>query len=95
MTFEWDLEKEKYNIAHHDGVSFSMAVKVFLDKYAIVKYDSLHSSFGKDRWQIIGKVEEILFVVFTERGEDNIRIISARLAEKEEIDEYYRNYDAR
>lgn len=36
-----------------------------------------------------------LFVVFTERPSDRIRIISARPATQEENDEYYKNYDAR
>lgn len=71
-----------------------MASKVFLDRHAIIKYDGQHSSLDEDRWNVIGMVEDVLFVVFTERGEDNIRIISARIAEQEEIDEYYRNYDA-
>ena len=31
MTFEWDEEKEKYNIRVHDGISFSYAARVFLD----------------------------------------------------------------
>ncbi|MBQ4235204.1 MAG: BrnT family toxin [Treponema sp.] len=94
MTFEWDLEKEKINIEKHNGISFRMASKVFLDRHAIIKYDGQHSSLDEDRWNVIGMVEDVLFVVFTERGEDNIRIISARIAEQEEIDEYYRNYDA-
>ncbi len=34
----------------------------------------------------------ILFVVFTE-GTENIRLISARVATKEEKDEYYSNHD--
>ena len=40
-------------------------------------------------------VDDILFVVYTEVDENRVRIISARLAEKEEIDEYFNNYDAR
>ena len=36
---------------------------------------------------------DILFVVFTERGNDTIRIISARPAQTEEINEYFSNYD--
>ena len=40
-------------------------------------------------------VEEVLFVVFTERNTDTIRIISARPAEQEEIDEYFKNYNTR
>lgn len=40
-------------------------------------------------------VDDILFVVYTEVDENRVRIISARPAEKEEIDEYFNNYDAR
>lgn len=40
-------------------------------------------------------VEKVLFVVYTEITDDRIRIISARAAEKEEINEYFSNYDIR
>ena len=43
---------------------------------------------------MIGRVEDILFVVYVEVN-SRIRIISARKADKEETDEYYRNYDLR
>ena len=72
MTFEWDEGKNRINKKKHDGISFELAVRVFL----------------------IGKVEDILFVVYVEVN-SRIRIISARKADKEEIDEYYRNYDLR
>ena len=39
-------------------------------------------------------VDDVLFVVYTERKE-HIRIISARKATKEEINEYYNNYNLR
>lgn len=39
-------------------------------------------------------VGKILFVVYTERGE-NTRIISARKTTEEEKNEYYRDYDIR
>ena len=39
-------------------------------------------------------VNEVLFVVITERG-DITRIISARTATREEENEYYSNYDLR
>ena len=92
MQFEWDNDKNAYNIAHHDGISFEYAVRVFLDEKRIEKYDSLHSSLDEDRWNIIGKVENVLFVVYTERKE-TIRIISARIAT--EKNEYYNDYDLR
>lgn len=69
-----------------------MAVRVFLDEDRIEKYDSRHS-MEEDRYNVIGMVEELLFVVYTERGKDIVRIISARKATEEECNEYYeKNY---
>lgn len=69
-----------------------MAVRVFLDEDRIEKYDSRHS-IEKDRYNVIGMVEELLFVVYTEREKDIMRIISARKATEEECNEYYeKNY---
>jgi len=95
LSFEWDPDKEKHNIEKHNGISFRIAVKVFSDNKRIEKYDSQHSTFDEERWNVIGMVDDILFVVYTEVDENRVRIISARLAEKEEIDEYFNNYDAR
>ena len=50
-------------------------------------YDFEHS-IEEDRYIAIGKVADILFVVFTERKE-TIRIISARLATEAERRLYY------
>ena len=94
MLYEWDDEKNEINKKKHDGISFEFAVRVFLDDKRIEKYDSKHSTDLEDRWDVIGMVEDVLFVVYTERT-DRIRIISARKATKEEIDEYNDNYDLR
>lgn len=92
MQFEWDEEKNRKNIKKHDGISFPMAVRVFLDEDRIEKYDSRHS-MEEDRYNVIGMVEELLFVVYTEREKDIVRIISARKATEEECNEYYeKNY---
>ena len=45
-------------------------------------------SIDEDRFIAIGRVGEVLFVVFTERKE-NIRLISARLATEKERSIYY------
>ncbi len=95
MTFEWDENKNKINKKKHDGLSFEIAARVFLDEKRIEKYDDLNSTIDEVRYQAIGMVDKVLFVAFTERSVDRIRIISARLAEQEEIDEYYENYNAR
>ena len=95
VSFEWDPEKEKLNIEKHDGITFEMASRVFLDRKRIEKYDENHSSLEEERWNAIGMVNEVLFVVFTEITDERIRIISARIAEREEIDEYFSDYDLR
>ena len=56
--------------------------------------DDNHSD-KEERYNVIGLVERVLFVVYTERGDDNIRIISARRATPKEEKEYYENYDIR
>ena len=94
MLFERDEEKNRINKEKHDGIGFEYAVRVFLDEKRIERYDALHSTLMEDRWNAIGMVGRILFVVYTERGE-RTRIISARRATKEEEREYYDGYEFR
>ena len=63
---------------------------VFFDEFRIDDFDEIHSDF-EDRYKIIGKVEDILVVIYTERG-DFTRIISARDAEKSEKEDYYAQF---
>lgn len=44
--------------------------------------------FDETRWQVIGKVEDVLFVVYTERV-DSLRLIMAREASPKERREYF------
>ena len=90
MLFEWDDEKNRINLRKH-GVDFTDAAQVFFDENRIEQPDEFHSD-DEDRWQVIGMVEEILFVIYTER-EDRTRIISARKANKRERRIYYDNGD--
>jgi len=71
-------------------VSFQTAALVFYDENRIEMYDSKHS-LEEDRYNTIGMVEDVLFVVYTER-KDRLRIISARLANKKERSMYYERY---
>jgi hypothetical protein len=89
QEFEWDEDKEKLNIAKHH-LNFSVAKKIFNDINRIEIYDKNHSDI-EDRYNTIGMVDDILFVVYTERR-DKIRIISARLATERERSLYYDNY---
>ena len=86
LKFEWDEEKDKINQDKH-GISFETASYVFQDKFYIEMYDFEHS-IDEDRYIAIGMVGDLLFVVFTELGE-NIRLISARLATEKERRLYY------
>ena len=89
LIVEWDDNKAELNFKKH-GIRFRVAARVFLDEKRIENYDELHSD-DEDRWQVIGKVKDILAVIYTERRE-KYRIISARYATKEEEDEYYGQY---
>lgn len=60
---------------------------MFDDTYYIEMFDFEHS-VDEDRYIAIGKVGDVLFVVFTERKE-TIRLISARLATNAEREFYY------
>lgn len=86
ISFEWDENKNQQNIKKHH-ISFTTAAKVFDDIFRIEIYDNLHSEF-EDRYITIGLVQEVVFVVYTMRN-NNIRMISARIANKEEERLYY------
>ena len=84
--FEWDSEKAEKNFKKHK-VKFQNAVLAFFDEYRLEYYDETHSD-DEERFRIIGKVKEVLVVIYTER-EDKNRIISARPANKYEREDYY------
>jgi hypothetical protein len=50
--------------------------------------NNVEHSIVEDRYNTIGMVQDVLFVVYTERKE-NTRLISARLATKTERSIYY------
>ena len=89
VTVEWDEEKNKTNIQKH-GISFQTAALVFADEDRIEYYDKVHS-VDEDRWVVLGRVQGILYVVYTMR-EDATRIISARKATSTERRIYYGEY---
>ena len=72
------------------GITFEKAAEIFLDEFLIDDYVEDHSDC-EDRIKVIGMVEKVLVVIYTERGE-KYRLISARLANKREEDEYYGQY---
>jgi len=88
--FEWDERKNAINIKKH-GISFEEAVAVFSDPKRCEFYDRVHSLIEK-RWLTIGLAGlKILSVSFTERT-DKIRLISARKANKKDMEVYFYGY---
>jgi uncharacterized DUF497 family protein len=84
---EWENNKAQINLKTH-RVSFETAQYIFSDSERLERFDrSENNTSGEERWQTLGMVGKVLFVVYTERGK-NKHIISARLADKTERRSY-------
>ena len=90
FSFEWDPQKEALNFNKH-GVRFKTAAKVFFDPDLLIRQDSIHAK--ETRYNVLGKVGKVLFVVCVIYGEKTIRIISARSATRSERARYYHGED--
>ncbi len=89
MIFDWDDNKAESNKKKH-GVSFAEAATAFADPNAIEFLDAKNSE-KEERWILVGLSarSHVLLVVFVEREEKLIRIVSARKAVKEEMNQYF------
>lgn len=91
LRFEWDERKEKANIKKH-GVSFNEARTVFYDENAIQFFDPDHSE-SEDRFILLGISLKLRILVVCHcfwESETVVRIISARKADGDEENEYWR-----
>ena len=84
MKVGWDRAKALANRKKH-GVSFEEARELFFSGVDYLEiFDEAHSD-DEDRFIAIGPVRRgLVLVVWTEREEDQIRIISARWATHQE-----------
>jgi uncharacterized DUF497 family protein len=88
LQFEWDEAKARINLEKH-GVSFLTAAAIFSNE-RMERIDD-REDYGELRWIALGRVGiEVYRVVFTWRGKDLIRIVSAQRANKDEQEIYYR-----
>jgi uncharacterized DUF497 family protein len=87
LRFEWDNRKADSNLRAH-GVSLREAATVFADPLSITISDPDHS-MAEMRFLDIGLSYRgrLLVVSYTERG-NRIRLISARLATRNERKQY-------
>lgn len=83
MRFTWDARKAAANVRKH-GVSFEEASTVFRDTLSTTGLDPDHS-IGERRFVTFGSSNQSrLLVVSHTEEDDTIRIISARLATRQE-----------
>jgi uncharacterized DUF497 family protein len=84
---DWDDEKNEKNKREHD-LAFEVAQYVFFDAERLERLDQSEGNrSGEIRYQTLGMVGKVFFVVYTERGEKK-QLISARAANKAERRSY-------
>lgn len=85
MRFEWDAAKNKQNIKKH-GFDLADAQSLFTSSAPLFVSLDACEDYGEERWKGIGVLEGIVVVVvvFVERGENTVRIISLRKASSRE-----------
>jgi hypothetical protein len=86
VHYEWNKLKADANRRKH-GVDFADAVGVLEDPLALTVADD---GPGEERWVTLGldATGRLLVVIYTWRGPDRIRIISARAATRCEREQY-------
>jgi uncharacterized protein len=88
LRFSWDPRKAAANLRKH-GVAFEEACTAFGDPLSITVPDPEHSA-DEERFVLIGvsRQQRLLVVVHGERSEQEVRLISARLANRRERRDY-------
>ncbi|MEN5151137.1 BrnT family toxin [Pseudomonas orientalis] len=84
---QFDNAKSLSNERKHRGISLADAEPVFYDEVALTMQDRDHA---EERWVIMGTDAKgrVLVVAYTYRDPNCVRIISARLASKNERRQY-------
>ena len=86
--FVWNESKRRKVIEEHT-VDFALITDIFDDPYGIYLEDLEHSE-DEIRYSVTGLTVEygLVFAVFTHTDNDEIRLITARRAEKWRVKEY-------
>jgi len=95
MKFEWDEAKNKQNIKKH-GFDLADAQGLFTGNDPLFVALDSREDYGEERWKGIGVLHGVVVVVvvFADRSDDTIRIISLRranLREKKAYEEEIKN----
>lgn len=88
VKFEWDHAKNRSNKRKH-GVTFEEASELFLSGADYLEVFDEDHSVTEDRFIALGPIQRgLVLIVWTDRTDDTIRIISARWATKNEQNLY-------
>jgi uncharacterized DUF497 family protein len=84
--------KEQGKLEKH-GLTLLKAISALRDPFLVVRYDEAHPSREEFRWKGIGILGNALLVsvVFIERQDQIIRLVSARQARCKEKEDYREN----
>ena len=89
MQFEWDEKKNRINSKKH-SIDFADVVAMF--EHPMIVHLDMCNDYEENRWLGLGLLKHhIGVVIYTERSGDVIRIISARKANKREVNYYVKN----
>ena len=91
LRFEWNPAKAKANAKKH-GVTFDEASTVFYDEWAVEFTDPDHSE-DEDRFLMLGMSAKLRVIVVCHCFRDSesvIRLISARKADRDEKQNYWK-----
>ncbi len=86
QELEWGATKSA-RCEQQRGFNFEYAARALLDPNKLIREDK-RFNYGEQRFQIIGKINTRVFVVIYAKRDQIIRIISARKANKREVNRY-------
>lgn len=89
MKYTWDLRKNASNIRKH-GIDLADVIEVF-EHPMLVREDD-REDYDEQRWIGLGVMQaHVIVVVYVEIHDDHIHLISARKANRREINRYEEN----
>lgn len=92
MKYSWNEDKNRRNIERH-GIAFKDAVKIFEGE--TLEQEDDRFEYGEVRVYAIGIMNGLeIAVIYTDRSNDERRIISARRAEPYERRAYWKSRNA-
>jgi uncharacterized DUF497 family protein len=91
MEIEFDPAKDRINIRKHQGLSLADAEWADWDEAMF--FPDRRFAYDEARLVALAPIgNRLCHITFTETGDETIRVVSVRYAEKNEVADYVRNY---